>query len=117
VLTVAGLAVFWLLGLHVLLFFRGLFPILTGRTIEVPGLALIDGGILTLLYLVLGVIHRRLWAAWGTLVFFGAQTVARSSVNRLPGAALTGLRRSKMATLCDRAAGDFPFFALYFDEY
>jgi len=75
VLTVVGLAVFWLLGLHVLLLFRGLFPILTGWTIGVSGLALIDGAILTLLLLLWGVMRQRRWAAWGTLVFFGVQTV------------------------------------------
>ncbi len=75
VLTVAGLAVFWLLGLHVLLFFSGLFPMLTGWATGVQGLALIDGAVLTLLFLLWGITRHRRWACWGALVYFGGMAV------------------------------------------
>lgn len=71
-LVVLGLELFWVVALHVLLFFKGLFPFLTGWATGLHGLALIDGAVVTLLLLIWGTARQRRWAWWGALAYFAA---------------------------------------------
>ena len=74
-LVVLGLELFWVVALHVLLFFKGLYPLLTGWATGVTGLALIDGTVVLLLMLIWGTLRRSRWARWEALAYFSAMTV------------------------------------------
>lgn len=74
-LVVLGLEAFYLVALHVLLLFRGLFPRWTGWATGVPGLALIDAAVVILLLLAWGTYRRSRLAWWGALAYFGAMGV------------------------------------------
>jgi len=75
VLVVALLEAFWAVALHVLLFFGGLFPILTGWVTDLPGYALVDASILSLLVVIWGTVRRRAWAWWAAVIYFIGMTV------------------------------------------
>ncbi|MCU0519498.1 MAG: hypothetical protein MUF84_02235 [Anaerolineae bacterium] len=74
-LVVLGLQAFWVVALHLLFFFRGMFPLLTRWATGLTGLALIDGAVVALLVLIWGTLRRRRWAWWGVLAYFGAMAV------------------------------------------
>ena len=74
-LVVVGLEVFFVIALHVLLLFNGLFPLLTGWATGLRGLALIDGAVVLLLLLVWGSLRRSRWALWGSLSYFSVMAI------------------------------------------
>jgi hypothetical protein len=71
-LTVGILEAFFVLALQVLVFFGGLFPLITTWARGLTALALIDASIVLLLLLLWGTLTHRLWAWWGGLVYFAA---------------------------------------------
>ncbi len=75
ILTVAILEAFFVLALQVLVFFGGLFPLLTTWARGLPALALIDASMVVLLSLLWGTLTHRRWAWWGGLAYFAAMGV------------------------------------------
>jgi hypothetical protein len=57
-------------ALSLLMLVRGLFPVLHGWVIGLPGLALVDVALVGLILLLTGTLRRRRWAWWGSLVYF-----------------------------------------------
>ncbi len=76
VLTLCAVFVCYLLVLHMLLLFNGIFPVygrwFSGR----QGITLIDILIVCLLSLTWGTFRRRTWAWWGSLAYIGLLTVS-----------------------------------------
>jgi hypothetical protein len=68
--------VFFILVLHVQIFFNGIFP-LFGRWVNgLDGIVLIDVSILVLILLTVGVLHAKPWAWWAAMAYFGLMTAS-----------------------------------------
>jgi hypothetical protein len=65
---------FYIVVLHVPIFFNGIFPLFGDFLFELQGILLLDIAILLLACLVWGTLRRRTWAWWGSLVYFGLLT-------------------------------------------
>ncbi len=85
ILVLCGLFSFYLVALHVLIFFNGVFPLLGVWVSELQGIMLLDISILCLVGLLWGVLRLRKWAWWSALIYFAWTavswiiTLARSS--------------------------------------
>jgi hypothetical protein len=60
----------YVIFLHVPLLLRGIFPFFGNFLINLDGMFMIDAAILSLLFLLVGVIKRKRWAWWGSLIYF-----------------------------------------------
>lgn len=69
VLVLVSLLVIIILGLHVPLFFNGIFPLFGMFLFGLQGILLLDLSILFLTLMSWGIIKRKLWAWWGTLLY------------------------------------------------
>ncbi len=71
ILVLSTLLVFYAIILHVPIFFRGMFPLFGTWLSGMEGIVVITIAILSLACLTWGVLRRRAWAWWGSLVYLG----------------------------------------------
>ncbi len=71
ILVLSTLLVFYAIILHVPIFFRGMFPLFGTWLSGMEGIVVITIAILSLAWLTWGVLRRRAWAWWGSLVYLG----------------------------------------------
>ncbi len=62
---------FFLVFLHIPLLFRGIFPFFGQFFVNLDGMFFIDAALLSLVVLLVGVLMRKRWAWWGSLIYFG----------------------------------------------
>jgi hypothetical protein len=74
VLVLCFLLLFYIVVLHILIFFRGIFPFFGEFLFELEGILAIDFSILCLVWLLWGLARQRVWAWWGALAFFSLLT-------------------------------------------
>lgn len=74
VLVLSSLCVFYIVVLHVLIFFNGIFPLFGAFLTGLQGIILIDISIACLAFLIWGMLRLRAWAWWGSLLFIGLLT-------------------------------------------
>jgi hypothetical protein len=74
VLVLSTLHLFYILVLHVLLLFNGIFPLFGVLVSDLPGIFLLDASILCLALLVWGLLRLRTWAWWGSLIYLSLIT-------------------------------------------
>jgi hypothetical protein len=74
VLVLSTLHLFYILVLHVLLLFNGIFPLFGVLVSDLPGIFLLDASILCLALLVWGLWRLRTWAWWGSLIYLSLIT-------------------------------------------
>jgi len=67
--------VLYVVALHVLIFFNGLYPILGRWAVELRGISLIAISILCLVLLIWGTLHLKKWAWWGDLLYFSWMSI------------------------------------------
>jgi hypothetical protein len=78
IMVLGMLFAFYVLVLHVLILFNGVFPLFGIWLTGLPGIAVIDVGILCLVGLLWGVLRQQRWAWWGSLVYFTTMTASWS---------------------------------------
>lgn len=89
VLVLSTLLIFYTIILHVPIFFRGMFPLFGAWLSGMEGIVVITISILSLAWLTWGVLRRRAWAWWGSLVsvgllvFSSVLTLALSSLDEI----------------------------------
>ncbi|MBN2556752.1 MAG: hypothetical protein JXA97_12500 [Anaerolineales bacterium] len=66
----------FILILHAQIFFNGIFPLIVSWITGLDGILLIDAAIISLVALLWGLLTRKLWAWWGTLIYFSLMTVS-----------------------------------------
>jgi hypothetical protein len=76
ILVLALLYTLTFAGLHALLFFRGIFPVMGIWVIDLPGFVLIALSILTSVGLLWGTLQLKAWAWWGAFLYFGFLSVS-----------------------------------------
>ncbi len=76
ILTLSALFSFYVVVLHVLISFNGVFPLFGAWVNELQGIVLLDISILCLVGLTWGTLGLRKWAWWGALLYFGLMTVS-----------------------------------------
>ncbi len=76
ILVLCALFSFYLVALHVLIFFNGLFPLVEVWVSELAGIFLLDISILCLACLLWGTLRLRKWAWWGALLYFGLMSIS-----------------------------------------
>jgi hypothetical protein len=74
VLVLCSLYVFYIVVLHTLIFFNGIFPLFGVFLTGFYGIALIDILIACLAFLIWGTFRLRIWAWWGSLLYVGLLT-------------------------------------------
>jgi len=74
ILVLSILYIFFIIVLHILILFKGIFPIFGVFTTDLNGIILLDISIVCLICLIWGVMHLRIWAWWGSVIFFGLFT-------------------------------------------
>ena len=75
VLVVVGLEALFVVALHILLFFNGVFPLPGGWATGLPGYVRVDAAILCLLAIAWGTVRRRRWAWWASSIYFAVMLV------------------------------------------
>ena len=107
VLVTCSVFVFTVAVLHVLILFHGVFPVLHVLVFGLQGILLIDVSVLVLLALIWGSLRLRLWAWWGSLLYWGLLTL--SSMAALSRSSLADiLLGMKFAPLEMEALGGVP---------
>jgi hypothetical protein len=76
ILTLSVLFSFYIVVLHVLVFFNGMFPLFGVWVTELEGIVLLDISILCLAGLTWGTLGLKKWAWWGALLYFGLMAVS-----------------------------------------
>jgi hypothetical protein len=76
ILVLSALFSFYVIVLHVLIFFNGVFPLFGVWVTELAGIILLDISILCLVGLTWGTLGLRRWAWWGALLYFGLMTIS-----------------------------------------
>jgi len=76
ILVLSMLFTFYVVVLHILILFNGIFPVFGQWMNELRGIALIDAASLCLMVLIWGVLRRRRWAWWGSLLYFALMTIS-----------------------------------------
>jgi len=74
ILTLSALYGFFIVMLHLLILFNGIFPALGRFLYGFPGTVALDFSILSLIGLAWGTLRRRLWAWWGGVILWGLFT-------------------------------------------
>jgi hypothetical protein len=70
ILVLCSLFLFYAVALHVPIFFNGIFPLFGILLFGLQGILLIDVSIMCLLGLAWGILKRKNWAWWGSLIYF-----------------------------------------------
>lgn len=74
VLVLCSLFLLYAIALHIPIFFNGIFPLFGVLLSDIQGILLIDILIMCLVCLIWGTLKLRIWAWWGSLVYFGLMT-------------------------------------------
>ena len=74
ILVLSSLYVFYIVMLHILILFNGMFPALGVFRFGLQGIVLLDISIACLICLIWGTLRRRLWAWWGSVIWLGLFT-------------------------------------------
>jgi hypothetical protein len=74
VLVLAVLFTFYIVVLHVPIFFNGIFPLFGIWLSDIQGVLALDISIVSLACLTWGVLRQRAWAWWGSVGYFGLLT-------------------------------------------
>lgn len=74
VLVLCSLYLFYIVVLHILIFFNGIFPLFGVWLVDLQGILLLDILIACLACLIWGTFRLRTWAWWGSLIYFGLLT-------------------------------------------
>ena len=74
VLVLCSLFLLYAIALHIPIFFNGIFPLFGVLLSDMQGILLIDVLIMCLVCLIWGTLRLRIWAWWGSLVYFGLMT-------------------------------------------
>lgn len=70
ILVLGNLMIFYIFVLHIPLLFNGIFPFLGRYASGIQGIQLIDLSVLILVFLAWGVLGKKTWAWWGSIVYF-----------------------------------------------
>jgi len=76
VLVLACLLLFYIVVLHVPIFFRGIFPLFGFWLSDLQGIVFIDLSILWLALLTWATLRFKIWAWWGALIYFGLLAIS-----------------------------------------
>jgi len=76
ILVLCTLYVFYIVVLHIPIFFNGAFPLFGVFFFDLPGMFLLDVSILCLVPLAWGTLRSRRWAWWGALGYFLLMTLS-----------------------------------------
>ncbi|OIO87511.1 MAG: hypothetical protein AUK02_05080 [Anaerolineae bacterium CG2_30_58_95] len=76
ILVLSFLYAFYVIMLHILILFNGMFPAFGVFRFGLQGIILLDIAIACLICLVWGTLRRRRWAWWGAVVFIGSFTLS-----------------------------------------
>jgi MFS family permease len=74
ILVLSSLYGFYIIMLHLLILFNGMFPVLGVFRFGLQGIVLLDISIACLIGLMWGTLRRRLWAWWGSVTLLGLFT-------------------------------------------
>lgn len=74
VLVLCSLYLFYIVVLHILIFFNGIFPLFGVLLVDIQGILLLDILIACLACLIWGTFRLRTWAWWGSVIYFGLLT-------------------------------------------
>jgi len=74
VLVLCSLYLFYVIVLHILIFFNGIFPLFGILLVDLQGILLLDILIVCLVCLTWGTFRLRTWAWWGSVIYFGLLT-------------------------------------------
>jgi len=108
VLVLCSLYLFYVVVLHILIFFNGIFPLFGVLLVDFQGILLLDILIACLACLIWGTFRLRTWAWWGSLLYFGLLT--SSSILTLCRCSLSDiLSRMKFAPTEMEALQGLPF--------
>ena len=73
-LVLSSLYVFYILMLHILILFNGMFPLFGVFRYGIQGIVLLDISIACLACITWGTLRQRLWAWWSSVIFLGLFT-------------------------------------------
>lgn len=76
ILVLSILYMFYIVMLHILILFKGIFPVFGVFITGLKGIIMLDISIVFLVCLIWGTIKLRLWAWWGSVIFFGLFTLS-----------------------------------------
>jgi hypothetical protein len=108
VLVLCSLYLFYIVVLHILIFFNGIFPLFGVWLVDFQGILLLDILIACLACLTWGTFRLRTWAWWGSMIYFGLLT--SSSILTLCRCSLSDvLSRMKFAPTEMEALQGLPF--------
>jgi hypothetical protein len=108
VLVLCSLYLFYIVVLHILILFNGIFPLFGVWLVDFQGILLLDILIACLACLTWGTFRLRTWAWWGSLIYFGLLT--SSSILTLCRSSLSDiLSRMKFAPTEMEALQGLPF--------
>jgi hypothetical protein len=108
VLVLCSLYLFYIVVLHILILFNGIFPLFGVWLVDLQGILLLDILIACLACLIWGTFRLRTWAWWGSLIYFGLLT--SSSILTLCRSSLSDiLSRMKFAPTETEALQGLPF--------
>jgi len=74
ILVLTALYLFYLIVLHVPILFNGIFPLFGVFVFGLQGIVLLDVSIMALVCLIWGTLRQKIWAWWGSLVYWGLMT-------------------------------------------
>lgn len=74
ILVLSSLFLFYIVVLHVPIFFNGIFPFFGILLFGMEGFFLIDVSIMLLALLIWGTVKSKVWAWWGSVAYFGLLT-------------------------------------------
>jgi hypothetical protein len=73
-LVLSALYLFYIITLHILILFNGMFPLFGVFRFGIQGIVLLDISIACLACLTWGTLRRRVWAWWGSVIWLGLFT-------------------------------------------
>jgi len=76
ILVLATLFLFFIVIMHLLILFHGIYPLFGKFLYGLPGIVMIDMTIACLLWLTWGIVRRRMWAWWGATILWGLFTLS-----------------------------------------
>ena len=71
ILVLSSLYLFYIIILHILILFNGMFPVFGVFRYSLQGIVLLDFSIVCLVCITWGTLQRRLWAWWASIILFG----------------------------------------------
>jgi hypothetical protein len=74
ILVLSSLYLFYIIILHILILFNGIFPVFGVFVFGLQGILLLDLSIVWLVCLILGMLRLKLWAWWGSVIWVGLFT-------------------------------------------